>query len=117
MIVYDARFAAAVRASIVRDTQPQNAWLIAPRDPIPLLGDVSNAIGAVSRQLPLFDLWPFDYATSYQLKPGCNPLPPTDPGFLKCYRSVGDFPEVNLSLTAIIARFVTAFGAGIQGIM
>jgi hypothetical protein len=30
---------------------------------------------------------------------------------------VGDFPEVNLSLTAIIARFITAFGAGIQGIL
>lgn len=117
VIVYDAAFAAAVRASIVRDTQPQNAWLIAPRDPIPVISDVSNAIGAFSRILPLFDLWPFDYATSYELKPGCNPLPPTDPNFLKCYNSVGDFPEVNLSLTAIITRFITAFGAGMQGFM
>lgn len=117
VIVYDTKFAAEVRASIVAATQPQNAWLIAPRDPIPVIGDVSNAIGAVSRHLPIFDLWPFDYATSYQLKPGCNPLPPTDPNFLKCYESVGDFPEVNLSLTAIITRFITAFGAGVQGIM
>ena len=59
----------------------------------------------------------FDYATSYELKPGCNPLLPTDPNFLKCYKSVGDFPEVNLSLTAIVTRFITAFGAGVQGIM
>lgn len=117
VIVYDPKFAAAVRASIVRDTQPQNAWLIAPRHPIPVIGDVSNAIGEVSRALPIFDLWPFDYATSYELKPGCNPLPPSDPNFLKCYDPVGDFPEVNLSLTAIIARFITAFGAGVQGIM
>jgi len=117
VIVYDAGFAAAVRASIVRDTMPQNAWLIAPRHPIPVIGDVSNAIGEVSRSLPIFDIWPFDYATSYELKPGCNPLPPTDPNFLKCYDSVGDFPEVNLSLTAIITRFITAFGAGVQGIM
>ncbi|MBS0431590.1 MAG: phospholipase D family protein [Proteobacteria bacterium] len=117
VIVYDPKFAAEVRASIVAATQPQNAWLIAPRDPIPVIGDVSNVIGSVSRQLPIFDLWPFDYATSYELKPGCDPLPPTDPNFLKCYRSVGDFPEVNLSLTAIITRFITAFGAGVQGIM
>ncbi|HJU08671.1 MAG TPA: phospholipase D-like domain-containing protein, partial [Rhodanobacteraceae bacterium] len=117
VIVYDPSFAAEVRASIVAATQPQNSWLIAPRDPIPVIGDVSNAIGAVSRHLPIFDLWPFDYATSYELKPGCNPLPPTDPNFLKCYKSVGDFPEVNLSLTAIITRFITAFGAGVQGIM
>jgi len=117
VIVYDPKFAAALRAAIVRATQPQNSWLIAPRDPIPVLGDVSNAIGEVSRRLPLFDLWPFDYATSYELKPGCDPLPPTAPGFSKCYDSVGDFPEVNLSLTAIITRFITAFGAGVQGIM
>jgi phosphatidylserine/phosphatidylglycerophosphate/cardiolipin synthase-like enzyme len=117
VIVYDPKFAAALRASIVRATQPQNAWLIAPRHPIPVIGDVSNAIGEVSRHLPIFDLWPWDYATSYELKPGCNPLPPSDPDFSKCYESVGDFPEVNLSLTAIVTRFITAFGAGIQGFL
>ena len=117
VIVYDPKFAATLRAAIVQATQPQNAWLIAPRDPIPVIGDVSNVIGEVSRHLPIFDLWPWDYATSYELKPGCNPLPPSDPGFSKCYESVGDFPEVNLSLTAIITRFITAFGAGMQGFM
>jgi phosphatidylserine/phosphatidylglycerophosphate/cardiolipin synthase-like enzyme len=117
VIVYDPKFASAVRASIVRAAEPQNAWLIAPRHPIPVIGDVSNAIGEVSRHLPIFDLWPWDYATSYELKPGCNPLPPSDPDFLKCYEPVGDFPEVNLSLTAIITRFITAFGAGMQGIL
>lgn len=117
VIVYNRAFAAQVRASIVLATQPQNAWLIAPRHPIPLIGDVSNAIGEVSHALPLFDLWPFSYATSYELKPGCDPLPPSDPNFLKCYDSVGDFPDVNLSLTAIVTRFITAFGAGVTGIM
>jgi phosphatidylserine/phosphatidylglycerophosphate/cardiolipin synthase-like enzyme len=117
VIVYDPKFAAALRANIVAATQPQNAWLIAPRHPIPVIGDVSNAIGEVSRHLPIFDLWPWDYATSYQLKPGCDPLPPSDPDFSKCYESVGDFPEVNLSLTAIVTRFITAFGAGMQGFL
>lgn len=117
VVVYDRAFALEVRASIVLATQPQNAWLIAPRHPIPVIGDVSNAIGDVSSALPLFDLWPFSYATSYQLKPGCDPLPPSDPNFAKCYDSVGDFPDVNLSLTAIVTRFITAFGAGITGIM
>jgi len=71
----------------------------------------------VSRALPIFDIWPFGYATDYQLKPGCQPIPSTDPDFLKCWKPVGDFPEVNLSLTAIITRFITAFGAGMQGIL
>ncbi|HXE65745.1 MAG TPA: phospholipase D family protein [Rhodanobacteraceae bacterium] len=117
VIIHDPAFAAQVRSGILRDAAPRNAWLVAPRRPIPILGNVSQAIGDVSRSLPIFDIWPFGYATDYELKPGCQPIPPTDPDFLECWQPVGDFPEVNLSLTAIITRFITAFGAGIQGIL
>jgi putative cardiolipin synthase len=117
VIVDDPAFARQVRAAILRDAAPRNAWLVAPRHPIPIIGDVSQAIGDVSRALPIFDIWPWAYATDYQLKPGCQPIPATDPDFLKCWKPVGDFPEVNLSLTAIITRFITAFGAGMQGIL
>lgn len=117
VIIHDAAFAEQLRASILRDAAPRNAWLVAPRHPIPIIGDVSRAIGDVSRALPLFDIWPWAYATDYQLKPGGTPVPPTDPDFLENWEPVGDFPEVNLSLTAIITRFITAFGAGIQGIL
>ena len=117
VIVDDPAFAAQVRDAILRDAAPQNAWLVAPRHPIPIIGDVSQAIGDVSRSLPIFDIWPWGYSTDYQLKPGGKPVPATDPAFLDNWEEVGDFPEVNLSLTAIITRFITAFGAGIQGIM
>jgi phosphatidylserine/phosphatidylglycerophosphate/cardiolipin synthase-like enzyme len=117
VIIDDRAFAQQVRASIMRDAAPRNAWLVAPRHPIPIIGDVSRAIGDVSRALPIFDIWPWAYATDYQLKPGGTPVPPTDPGFLDNWKPVGDFPEVNLSLTAIITRFITAFGAGMQGIL
>lgn len=117
VIIDNRAFAEQLRASILRDAAPRNAWLVAPRHPIPIIGDVSQAIGDVSRQLPIFDIWPWAYSTDYQLKPGCQPIPATDPDFLKCWKPVGDFPEVNLSLTAIVTRFVTAFGAGIQGIL
>jgi phosphatidylserine/phosphatidylglycerophosphate/cardiolipin synthase-like enzyme len=117
VIIHDPVFAGQVRAAILRDAAPRNAWLVAPRHPIPIIGNVSQAIGDVSRALPIFDIWPFGYATDYQLKPGCQPIPATDPDFLKCWQPVGDFPEVNLSLTAIITRFITAFGAGMQGIL
>jgi phosphatidylserine/phosphatidylglycerophosphate/cardiolipin synthase-like enzyme len=117
VIIHDPAFAGQVRAAILRDAAPRNAWLVAPRHPIPIIGNVSQAIGDVSRALPIFDIWPFGYATDYELKPGCQPLPATDPDFLECWKPVGDFPEVNLSLTAIITRFITAFGAGMQGIL
>ncbi|HXD36864.1 MAG TPA: phospholipase D family protein [Rhodanobacter sp.] len=118
VIVYDHAFADQLRHAILRDTEPQNAWVIAPRQPVvPVLTDINQAIGTVSEHLPLFDLWPFRYATSYDLEPGCAPLRASDPRFFDCYRPVGDFPDVNLSPKLIITRMITAFGVGAKGIL
>jgi putative cardiolipin synthase len=118
VIVYDKRFANEVRQRILRDIQPQTAWVIAPRQPaVPVLTDINQAIGTVSEHLPLFDLWPFRYATSYELKPGCQPLRANNPKFYSCYRAVGDFPDVALSPKLIITRLITAFGVGAKGIL
>jgi phosphatidylserine/phosphatidylglycerophosphate/cardiolipin synthase-like enzyme len=117
-IVYDHRFADELRQSILRDTQPENAWVIAPRQSaVPVLSDISQAIGSVSESLPLFDLWPFRYATSYDINPGCQPMRASDPGFYACYQPVGDFPDVALSPKLIITRLVTAFGVGAKGVL
>ncbi|MEY2116912.1 MULTISPECIES: phospholipase D-like domain-containing protein [Rhodanobacter] len=118
VIVYDHDFAGQLRRSILRSTQPENAWVIAPRQPkVPMLTDINQAIGSFSESLPLFDLWPFRYATSYDLKPGCQPLRATDPNFYACYEPVGDFPDVALSPKLIITRLITAFGVGAKGIL
>jgi putative cardiolipin synthase len=118
VIVYDARFADQLRESIMRDTQPENAWVIAPKQAgVPVLSDISQAIGSVSEQLPLFDLWPFRYATSYEIKPGCQPLRASDPGFFACYEPVGDFPDTAASPKLLYTLFVTAFGAGVTGVL
>lgn len=118
VIIYDHTFADQLRHSIMRNTQPENAWVIAPRrSVVPVLSDINQAIGTVSESLPLFDLWPFRYATSYDLKPGCQPMRATDPGFYACYQSVGDFPDVALSPKLIITRLFTAFGAGAKGVL
>lgn len=118
VIVFDRRFARAVRREILADTRPLNAWVIAPRRPkVPVLTDINRAIGSISEHLPLFDLWPFRYATDYDLNPGCEPMMPSDPHFFECYHAVGDFPEVNLPFKAIYTRMITAFGLGISGIL
>jgi len=118
VIIYDHGFADQLRHSILRSTQPENAWMIAPRQSkVPVLTDINRAIGTISEQLPLFDLWPFRYATSFDLKPGCQPLRATDPNFYACYEPVGDFPDVALSPKLIITRLVTAFGVGAKGIL
>ena len=118
VIVFDPRFARELRASILRDTAPQNAWVVAPRrQDVPVLGGISKLIGDVSAKLPLFDLWPWRYATDYQLNPGCTPKPPYAPGFYACYTAVGDFPDVALSPKSVVTRLITAFGAGVKGIL
>jgi putative cardiolipin synthase len=118
VIVYDHAFADQLRHSIMRNTQPENAWVIAPRQAVvPVLTDINQAIGTVSEHLPLFDLWPFRYATSFDLKPGCQPLRATDPNFYACYQPVGDFPDVAISPKLIITRLFTAFGSGAKGVL
>lgn len=118
VIVYDKRFADRLRESIMQDTEPANAWVIGPRQKtIPVLSSVNEFIGDVSERLPFFDLWPFRYATSYELKPGCIPMRWTDPKFFECYEPVGDFPEVDVSLKLIYTRMITAFGSSASGIL
>lgn len=118
VIVYDHAFADQLRHSIMRSVQPENAWVVAPRQAkVPVLTDINRAIGTVSESLPLFDLWPFRYATSFELKPGCQPMRATDPDFYACYQPVGDFPDVALSPKLIITRLVTAFGVGAKGVL
>jgi cardiolipin synthase C len=118
VIVYDSRFADQLRASILQATEPQNAWIIAQRKPtIPVLGQISQAIGDVSAKLPFFDIWPFRYATSYELKPNCPAMLPSNPDFSRCYQPVGDFPDVDLSPKLLYTRLITAFGAGVKGVL
>jgi phosphatidylserine/phosphatidylglycerophosphate/cardiolipin synthase-like enzyme len=118
VIVYDKRFADRLRSDILGNTAPENAWVIAPRKAsIPVLGKINEALSDISESLPLFDLWPYRYATSYDLKAGCTPMRPSDPGFFACYEPVGDFPDVALSGKLIYTRVITAFGAGVQGVL
>lgn len=117
VIVHDAVFARALAAEILADTAPENAWVIAPRRRPPLLSGLNYSLGKAFEYLPLFDIWPFRYATSWQMKPGCAPVPRDDPGFVECYEPVGDFPEVEVPLKSIYTRVLTAFGAGLAPIL
>ena len=95
VVIEDPQFAAALADSIRRDIAPENAWVIAPREKAPVFSGLEYSIGKASEYLPLFDLWPVRYATSYEFVPGPQcpaPLPIDHARFLDCYRAVGDFP-------------------------
>jgi putative cardiolipin synthase len=120
VVIDDAAFAQALAASIRRDIAPANSWVIARRDKPPIFSGLEYSIAKISEHLPIFDLWPVRYATSYEFVPGpdCpHPLYRTDPGFRACYKPVGDFPEVNLGVKSLTTRMFTAFGAGLAPIL
>ena len=121
VVIEDAAFADALADSIRRDISPANSWTIAPRDKPPVLWGLEYSLAKVSEYLPVFDLWPLRYATSYEFQagPDCpQPLPPDHPDFRACYVPVGDFPEVDMvGLKGLGTRFVTAFGAGLAPIL
>ncbi len=116
-IIHSRKVALRVTGAIERDIAPQNSWVIARRPRPGLVERINNAIADFSTALPLFDLWPFRYSSSFELDPGCEPLPPDDPRFYDCYTNVGAFPQVDLPLKTIYTRIATAFGAGFVGIL
>ena len=120
VVIADHAFARALADSIRRDMAPANSWVIAPRDRPVVFSGLDYSLGKVSESLPVFDLWPTRYATSYEFVPGPGcpmPLPPDDPRFRACHQPVGDFPEVRIGLKAILTRIFTAFGAGLAPIL
>ena len=117
-IIHDVTIASRVRSAVLENARPENAWVIAKRVKDPnSIDEINSAIADVSTALPLFDIWPFRYASSFELKPECQPMPTYDARFYECYRDVGDFPEVDLPSKTIYTRIVTAFGAGLVGIL
>lgn len=120
VIIRDQAFAQALEASIRRDMSPANAWVIAPREKPPVFSGLDYSMGKVSEALPIFDVWPWRYATSYEFQPGPDcpvPLLAKDPDFHQCYEAVGDFPEVNVGPKWLYTRILTAFGAGLVPIL
>lgn len=123
VVIDDPVFAAALAASIRRDMAPGNAWTIARRDASPILPGIELTLARVSERMPIFDLWPIKYATSYDyvVGPGCPetavPPSPLAADFRRCNRPVGDFPEVDIGLKWLGVRLFTAFGTGLSPIL
>jgi putative cardiolipin synthase len=120
VVIEDPAFARALAASIRGDTAPENAWVIARRDKPPVFSGLEYSLAKVSERLPVFDLWPVRYATSYEFKPGPEcplPLSPNHPRFRSCYEPVGDYPDVDIGFKWLSTRIFTAFGAGLAPIL
>lgn len=112
VIIEDHGFAEELAALLERDMAAENSWVIAPKErgAAPIYW-ISRTLESISTALPIFDLWPFRYASSFEQVEGCPPLAREHPEFYRCFEDVGDFPGVTNVLARIRARLVAAFGA------
>ena len=120
VVIADPAFAQLLSASIRRDMEPGNAWVIGRRDSLPVFAGLEFNLARISERMPIFDLWPVKYATSFEFLPGPGCMPPPSPfadDFRRCHTPVGDFPEVDMGLKWLGVRVFTAFGSGLAPIL
>jgi hypothetical protein len=66
-------------------------------------------MATISRSLPVLDIWPFRYSSSFQLRPGKSVLDINHPDFYQNYENLGNFPTVELSSKQIQTIIISAF--------
>ena len=108
--IWDREVARALKANILRDTEPQNSWVVARQREVPVVSFFAGILESISRALPVLDLWPFQYSANFELREGEEPVPPDHPSFYERYDNVGQFPEVDRPLTVIQTMLVRAMG-------
>ncbi len=109
VFIGDEEVAGVLEDRILGACEPRNSWTVSKGPTRPVISYFSGFIGTVSTALPVFDIWPYRYTTNYELKEGCAPLLPRDPGFQENHVDVGYFPEVPDSSKVIQARLMKAF--------
>jgi phosphatidylserine/phosphatidylglycerophosphate/cardiolipin synthase-like enzyme len=110
VMIWDEAVAGRLKADILLDCAPQNSWLVAKKKQVPVISYFSGIIGSISRALPVFDIWPFRYTTSYELNQGMAAVPFGHPDFFTNYTDKQAFPGINMSGRAMQTRLITAMG-------
>jgi phosphatidylserine/phosphatidylglycerophosphate/cardiolipin synthase-like enzyme len=118
ILIWDADVAQALKADILRDTEAQNSWVTAAKhDGIPLVSFFGGIVEDISRAMPIFDVWPFKYSTSWELREGEEPVPPGHPEFYERYENVGQFPTVNMTTKDVQTRLFKVMGGFTEPLM
>ncbi len=117
LIIESRAVAQELKQYILRDTAPENSWVVAAKQKVPVWSAVSGLIASVSRALPVFDVWPFRYSSSYELLSPYPAVPPGHPDFYKNYRAVGSFPGMELSSKQIQTIIISAFAGFAEPVM
>ncbi|TDR23640.1 phospholipase D family protein [Marinicella litoralis] len=116
-VIESEAFAKKLTQNIETDMKDENSWVVAAKEQIPFFSRISGVIATISRKLPIFDIWPFRYSTSYRLKPGHQEVPANHPDFYQNYEVIGSFPNVDLSSKQIQTIIISAFAGFAEPVM
>ncbi len=116
-VIHSKEFAKALSTNIKADMLDTNSWVVAAKEQIPFFSNISGFIATISRKLPIFDIWPFRYSTSYRLKEGHAEVPSNHPDFHNNYEAIGNFPNVDLSSKQIQTIIISAFAGFAEPVM
>lgn len=89
LLIEDKQIAADLERRILANTLPDRSWVIAKTE-FPL-SDINYLFEGLSGLTPV-DIWPLRNTTSYDLRPGCSPVPPDHAEFYDRYKDAGSFP-------------------------
>jgi cardiolipin synthase C len=117
LTIRDKAFAKELSNSINQHIEPQNSWTIAKRQHVPVISFLTETLESVSRLLPVFDIWPFRYTSSFELREGMQSVPMNDPRFYEHYDNVGQFPGTTMSDDQLKTILVSGFGAIAEPLM
>lgn len=117
LTIRDKDFAKDLSDNISFATQPQNSWVIAKRQRVPFIGHITGLFESISRLLPVFDLWPFRYTSSFELRKGKQAVKNDSPDFYENYEDVGQFPGTALSEDQFKTILIGAFGSVAEPLM
>jgi phosphatidylserine/phosphatidylglycerophosphate/cardiolipin synthase-like enzyme len=110
VLIEDPAFSSRLGEIIEKSLHPRNSWALAERRFPPVMQELNALIAAVSGKLPMFDVWPLEHVSAYELKEGGTVLSPYDPEFHLNYTDVGVFPGLNLGTKEVQVQLIRAFG-------
>jgi len=117
LIIKSKKVAELLTAAIKEDMHNDNSWLIAPNKKIPVLSFFSGMVATLSRSLPIMDIWPFRYSSSFILREGKTAVDVNHPDFYQNYKNLGSFPDVKLSSKQIQTIIISAFAGFAEPVM
>ena len=109
LLIDSEQLAQDVAADILRAIAPQNSWTIGKHKKPPVVAQFSGILWAILRFIPIADIWPYTYSSSFELIQGKEELPFYHQDFYKHYKHVGLFPDMEGTPKSIKTRLFRAF--------